>query len=85
MTVPSNNAIARVILEGSTIEEGLSIKVLVGPTVKPHITVNIDKLTLFPTSLFVDSTADALLKSLDHDLFPEEYMQAKAGKLAQHP
>ena len=63
MTVPSNNAIARVILEGSTIEEGLSIKVLVGPTVKPHITVNIDKLTLFPTSLFVDSTADALLKS----------------------
>ena len=61
--IPKNNAIANVILEDNMNKDALLSRVLLDPNTKPHIAVNMAKLTLFPTSLFVDNTADALLKS----------------------
>ena len=63
MIIPRSKDIASIILEDTMNEKSLVLRVLAGPNIKPHIIVNRAKLTLFPTSLFVDSIAEALLKS----------------------
>lgn len=62
-TAPSNNDSANVIFEDIMNGIALLAKVSADPMKKPHIIVNMARAILFPTSLFVDSIAEALLKS----------------------
>lgn len=56
--------IASIILDEAKNKRGLPSRVFEVPKTKPNIMENSDRLTLFPTSLLVDSIVDASDKSL---------------------